>query len=401
VIIEILLALFLGILAGCFTGLIPGVHVNLIAMILLSASIYLLDLVGGFTLGVFIIAMSITHTFMDTIPSIFLGAPDSDSVLAVLPGHKMLLNGEGYKAIKLTVIGSLFGLFLSAVLIPILIPAVVFIYSHIEKLIGWLLVVIVVFMLYKEKKRFFWGLWQFFLAGILGLIVLNMPGLENPLLAMLSGLFGISTLIISLNSRVKIPKQKLDGRIKLSRSRWLRAIGISIFSGGSVALLPGLGSAAAGVMGNELTGNLGDQGFLVLIGGISTVNMAVSLLTFYALSKARNGAIVVVKEIIEAISFWELVGFLGVCLAAGSVAAVLALFLSRKFAGLISRINYRKLVVVIIAFVSILVFYFSGFLGGLVMVVSMFIGMIPSFTGVKKSLNMGCLMLPVMIWFLV
>ena len=218
---------------------------------------------------------------------------------------------------------------------------------------------------------------------------------------MLSGLFGISTLIISLNSKVKIPKQKLDGKIQISKSRWLRAIGISIFSGGSVALLPGLGSAAAGVMGNELTGNLGDQGFLVLIGGISTVNMTVSLLTFYALSKARNGAIVVVKDIINSIDFFQLVGFLSVCLVAGSVAAVLALVLSRKFASLICKINYRRLVLVIIGFVSLLVFWFSGWLGGLVMTVSMFIGMIPSFTGVKKSLNMGCLMLPAMIWFLI
>jgi putative membrane protein len=244
-------------------------------------------------------------------------------------------------------------------------------------------------------------LWQFLLAGVLGLIVLNVNGLNHPLLAMLSGLFGISTLVISLNSRVKIPKQNLDGSIKMSRSRWIRAIGISIFSGGSVALLPGLGSAAAGVMGNELTGNLGDQGFLVLIGGISTVNMSVSLLTFYALLKARNGAIVVVKEIISSIGFFDLVGLLGVCLVAGSIAAVLALFLSRKFASRISKINYRMLILVIIGFVSILVFYFSGWLGFLVMVISMFVGMIPSFTKVKKSLNMGCLMLPVIIWFLI
>ncbi|MCK4589941.1 MAG: tripartite tricarboxylate transporter permease [Nanoarchaeota archaeon] len=399
--LEIIIAVFLGVLAGCITGLIPGIHVNLISIVLLSASGYFLGIVDGFTLGAFIVAMAITHTFLDTIPSIFLGAPDSDSVLAVLPGHKMLLNGEGYKAVKLTVMGSLFGLILSLILIPILIPVVVFIYSHIENLIGWLLVLVVLFMLWKEKKKIFWGLWQFLLAGILGMIVLNMTSLKHPLLAMLSGLFGISTLIISLNSKVKVPKQKLDGKIKLSKSKWIRAIGISIFSGGSVALLPGLGSAAAGVMGNELTGNLGDQGFLVLIGGISTVNMAVSLLTFYALSKARNGAIVVVKEIIISIDFMQLIGLLGVCLVAGSIAAFLALVISRKFASLITKINYRVLVTVIIGFVSVLVFYFSGWLGASVMVVSMFIGMIPSFTGVKKSLNMGCLMLPVMIWFLV
>jgi len=44
-------------------------------------------------LVVFIIAMSVTHTFLDALPAIFLGAPDADQVLNVLPGHRLLLQG--------------------------------------------------------------------------------------------------------------------------------------------------------------------------------------------------------------------------------------------------------------------------------------------------------------------
>ena len=50
--------------------------------------------------------MAITHTFIDFIPSIFLGAPDEDSVLSILPGHKLLLKGYAYTGIILTLYGS-------------------------------------------------------------------------------------------------------------------------------------------------------------------------------------------------------------------------------------------------------------------------------------------------------
>ena len=40
---ETLLALLLGVLAGTFTGLTPGIHVNLIALLTLSFSPLLLN----------------------------------------------------------------------------------------------------------------------------------------------------------------------------------------------------------------------------------------------------------------------------------------------------------------------------------------------------------------------
>jgi len=92
--IQLALALILGVLAGTITGLSPGIHINLIASTLMA---YL----GSFSsvpliaLAVFIVSMSITHTFLDFIPSIFLGAPEEDSFLSVLPGHKMLQEGHG------------------------------------------------------------------------------------------------------------------------------------------------------------------------------------------------------------------------------------------------------------------------------------------------------------------
>jgi len=120
--LQLLLAILCGILAGIFTGLIPGIHINLISLILLSLSPILLQYTNPITLCCFIIAMSVTHTFLDAVPSVFLGAPDADQALNVLPGHKLLLEGKGFEAVKLTVIGSLLSLILATALIPLLIP---------------------------------------------------------------------------------------------------------------------------------------------------------------------------------------------------------------------------------------------------------------------------------------
>ena len=111
--ITLFLALFLGILIGIFTGITPGIHTNLVAVIILS-SLFLRNQQPEILI-IFIVSLSITHTFLDSIPSIYLGAPDSDHVMSILPGHKYFLEGKAYEAFILTLIGSL-----SAVIISII-----------------------------------------------------------------------------------------------------------------------------------------------------------------------------------------------------------------------------------------------------------------------------------------
>lgn len=82
--ILILLFCTLGVLTGVLTGILPGLHVNNIALIFLSLSGtiasafgFLLDygISTDFVLVlicVYIISVSISHTFHDIIPSTFL-----------------------------------------------------------------------------------------------------------------------------------------------------------------------------------------------------------------------------------------------------------------------------------------------------------------------------------------
>ena len=67
---EILIAMVLGIVFGIFTGLFPGIHINLVSIFVVSLFGLFVGL-NGIILAVFIVAMGITHTFIDIIPAVF------------------------------------------------------------------------------------------------------------------------------------------------------------------------------------------------------------------------------------------------------------------------------------------------------------------------------------------
>lgn len=150
----------------------------------------------------------------------------------------------------------------------------------------------------------------------------------------------------------------------------------------------------------EIVGNIGNHGFMILIGGINTVNFVFSLATFYTLDKARNGAIVAVMDIIKSINLTELIIFLSAALIAGGFAVFLAMYFTRKFSKLVTVVNYKILCISIISLIAILSLIFSSFLGFLILITSTFIGMIAPLIGVKRSHAMGCLLLPVILFFI-
>jgi putative membrane protein len=397
--LEILIAILCGVSCGVFTGLTPGIHINLIAVMLLSVSPLLLQYSHPIALAVFIIAMSVTHTFLDAIPSIFLGAPDSATALGVLPGHRYLLNGMGLMAVKLTLIGSFGAVLLSIILFPLFLPIVKYGYPLIKNYVGYFLIITAIFMILRDRKRL-WAIFVFFLSGTLGLIVLNLPNFSNPLFPMLSGLFGISTLLISLNESQTLPVQKVEQRIKLKPAITIKALLSGQFSGFITAVLPGLGAATAAVISMQITRKLGDNGFMVLMGSIGTVNFILSMSTLWMLGKARNGSIIVVQELVEIINLKIIIIFLSATLIAGSISVFLVLKIGKLFSEFITKVNYQKLVIGIILFITFLVAIMTGWLGMIILIVSTAVGIIPAITKITRTHGMGCLLLPVILYFI-
>ena len=229
---------------------------------------------------------------------------------------------------------------------------------------------------------------------------MGFPNLKQPLFPLLSGLFGTSTLLLSLNQNVKIPSQSVSETIFIEKSKKIKAILAAVFSGSLTGIFPGLGSAQAAIIGMQIIGNIGDYAFMVLLGGINTVNFVFSLVTLYTLQKARNGAVVAVLEIIKSIDVYQLTVLLVVAMIAGGISTFLALKISKIFSKYIVKIDYKMLCVGIILLIAIISFVFGGFLSLLVLVISTCVGLIAPLIGVKRSNAMGCLMLPIILFFL-
>jgi putative membrane protein len=393
--LEILLPIILGILAGTITGLVPGVHINLVAVLLLTLTTKIN--ISSLSAIIFIVSMATTHTFIDFIPSVFLGAPDPDTVLSVLPGHRYLLQGKGFEAVKISLYGSILGLILVVLITPLLLILVPKIYELIQKSILAIIITAAIFVITKEKKKLT-ALSLFLLAGCLGIASLNL-NLSQPLFPLLSGLFGTSGLILSLKQKTVLPKQIVSNpNITLTKSgKYLLP---ATAASGLTGFLPGLGAAQAAIIGSSMFKEIEQKYFIFLTGAINTIVMIIGLIALIALNKTRSGAIVVVQKLTPNISPTVFIILIATALLAGSVSCFTAIFLAKKFTKLLEKVNYKLTCKIIIYFIILLAFLFSGWLGLLILAVSTAVGILPSLIGIQKNNLMGCLLVPVILFFI-
>jgi len=391
--LQIILFLLLGILAGTLTGLIPGIHINLIGIFLISLSASLFSSINPIYFVVLITSMAITHTFVDFIPSVFLGCPDTDTELSVLPGHELLKKGEGYQAVLLTCYGSLVAIF---ILILISFPFILIIsktYEIIKTLIPFLLIIISILLISLEKRRLS-ALIVFLLTGFLGLSVLN-TNMNQPLLPLLTGLFGSSMLILSIKNKIKIPKQK----ITKPKTKIFKPIPGALIASPLCSFLPGLGSGQAAIIGNIIS-KTDRKGFLILLGATNTLVMGFSFISLYIISRTRTGAAVVIKEIIGRLSLEILILILSIVFISGITSFFITKFLAKFFSQKIAKINYTHLSILTIISLIIIIFLISGFFGLVVLTASTFTGIYCILLKVRRTNMMGCLLIPVIVWYL-
>ena len=388
----ILIAILVGILLGIISGLLPGIHINLVGVFLVSLSVSLLKNLNAIYLAVFITSMAITHTFLDFIPSIFLGCPDTDTQLSVLPGHEMLKEGKGYEAVRLTSKGGLAAVFILIVLAFPLAFGISKIYDSIHSVMLWILLGTSLILIFTERKKFT-AIFVFLLSGILGIIVLN-SGLNEPLLPMLTGLFGSSMLIVSIKNKIQIPSQEISEE----KTKLVRPLIGSVIASPLCGFLPGLGGGQSAILANTIS-RTDRKGFLVLVGATNILVMGLSFVSLYAVSTTRTGAAVAIQQVLGTLS-WKI---LAVLLFAVLVSGIISFFLTKKFtiffSQRINKINYPALSIGTLIFLTIIVFIFSGFYGILILVASTLVGVYCNTLPVKKTHMMGCLLIPTIIFY--
>ncbi|MCD6398849.1 MAG: tripartite tricarboxylate transporter permease [Candidatus Aenigmarchaeota archaeon] len=383
---------FFGLLLGILTGITPGLHPNTISLLVFGYLVF-----DPMLTSVLIVSTAVSHTFFDFIPSIFLGAPNPDTALSVLPGHDMMMKGLGYEAIYLTAVGGVVSLSIVSVLLPIISIFIKMFYGLIRNNIHWILIFIVIYMLLRDRK--FFGFVSLGLSGILGLIVLNnnMFG-NNIIFPMLTGLFGTSAILYSMRAGKEIPTQRKELGSLNSKNILLGGL-IGSISGIITGLLPGIGAAQATFLSQEVIGRRNNKMFMVAIGGVNTTVAIFSLFSLWLIGTPRSGVSIVIEKLIT-FGLNEIIIFSGIILLVSAISAILTIILSKKIIELFRKIKYRTVNLFTLLLIITLVFILSGMYGVLILMLSTAIGMISILSGTRRTYLMGCLLLPTILFFL-
>ena len=420
----VVLFAFAGTTLGCVTGMIPGFHVNNIALIMLSISgsisIFLSstglidELLVPVLVSIIIVATAIAHTFVNIIPSTFLGAPEEDTALVLLPAHSMLMEGRGYGAITLSATGSLYAVEISfLLLIPfrLLMGPPANLYWVLDRIMPFILLAVSAVLVGTEKsaKHVMYALLIFGLSGVFGMQVMDM-GPSSPvgansslLFPALAGLFGIPTLIHSFGT-ASLPEQRMDEE-RIDFMDGMKDAGTGVVAGSVVSILPGVTSAVATIMAMVARGKKDRENVIVTLSSVNTAASFFVLSMLFIAGKARSGSAIAINEIMNVERWNAMLPPYSLChmLIAVVISALVSYhatrFMGRVVARHISSTPYDTVAKVSVVFISFMVFVFTGFVGIAVLVTGTFIGMLCLELKVRRSLCMGILLLPIMLTY--
>ena len=396
--LEILLGVLIGVILGTISGIIPGVHANTLAGVLISLQALLLSVLGPVALAGTLFAALITHTFVDAVPSTFLGIPEADTSLSVLPAHALCLEGNGEEAVRIAALGSACAMVIAvpvSVLCFLLLPAL---QPYFDWWIGILLIASVGYMIVTSEAPG-WALAIFAVSGALGAFALHytflswhtLAGESAILMPLLSGLFGISVLVVA--SQGTLPVQHFSG-LRIEDRSVIKYSLLGTGAGIAVGWLPGLSTASAnGVLASVIGYEKDRRSYILATSAANTANAFIGLAALFALSRMRNGVMAALAELpLPSMGELMVIGVLAAC--AAYVITVRLSASAHHLNGFDSKVLNRA----VIAFVVLLSIVLTGPFGLFVLLLATGVGLIPHLVNVPRMYCMGAIMVPVMLY---
>jgi putative membrane protein len=456
--LAVMLSSMMGAGAGFLTGLVPGLHVNNLAAMVVagSASVSAFFVVLGGPAGegapaimvaCFLVSSLVSHMFSEAIVSTYLGIPSGDTV-SVLPAHRLARSGLGRSAVRVSAQGSIFGVLtgvLSLPLVCVLLGPPVDAYSFLKVAMGFLVACLSAVMLAfegvgrpKPVRRMLSATAFFFVSGLIGVVVLDtnyfaaeMPDLpwmtagfvdrSSLLLPMFAGLFGVPTVLLSLDHESVAGEGSMRGRTgrgaDISVSPRLRDMSVSSIGGLLVGWIPGMTSGSSATVCSSGMKRVSSEGgshedaarFIWLYSAISSCGAVLSVGALFTIARARSG-------IMQAVDFF-FGGSVEEINGLHSLQPLLALLLAMVLAAVVShhamfalssktleRLRHvlcsRNAALASMGFVTLLVLLLTGTRGGLILVASASLGLLPPSLGLRRINLMGCLLVPISITFI-
>jgi|AntRauMinimDraft_3_1070383.scaffolds.fasta_scaffold00085_2 putative membrane protein len=386
-----------GVALGTASGLVPGLHANNFALLLAATAASIPA--DPLFVGVAMLTAGVVHTFLDIVPMLTLGVPDAAMAISALPGHRLVLEGRGREALRLSAVGS--GLAV-AVALPLAVPitwamthAYPFIRAHLWIVLG--AVVCLLVATESSTEAMVGGLVSFGLAAALGWVTLDVTpeaplGAGSMLTPLLTGLFGAPILLDAMGGG-GVPPQA-DAKLTMGRRDLGLTAGAGSIAGAIVGYLPGISAAIASVMALPAVPNRdADRGFIVATSGANTANTVFALFALIALGTPRTGVMVAVDSTGVPLDVPVLLAAVVVGAACGTLLVVA---LGDRYLLTVGRADYTRVSLVVLAFLSVLSFGFTGLFGVLVFAVSTVVGLVPPRFGARRVHLMGVLIGPLM-----
>ena len=195
---------------------------------------------------------------------------------------------------------------------------------------------------------------------------------------MFSGLFGISSLIVSINYNAILPEQFIS-KIELNKFKTMTIAVKGFLASLLVGFLPGMGSAQASMIATSFSKDNERKDYIILVSSINSIVLVMAIIALFTINKARNGAIAIISEMFGIISIYHFILFISLVLFISGIAAIITISISKMFMNVIKKINYKKLSCFIIFLIAVLVLIISGLTGFLVLIFSSAICFIPIF----------------------
>lgn len=377
-----------GVLIGAVTGMIPGLHPN--TVIFSSLPIYLIAGTDFLIYICLISGLSVSHTFHDFLPAIYLNAPSSESAVASIPGAKMASEGEGKTAFNLTVIGGLTAVITFLMLSPLLFLLLEPIYTAATQVMSIILLFFLAFIVLENGGKTSAAVAV--LSAVLGVLAFRVPVNQNfILMPVFSGLFAVPAVIESLNSNLDLPEQEA------SENAYSLKGGFTGFISGLIAgTVPGVGAGAATSFLSPLIEER--EEIMTGLGAVNTSDIFVSFLALYLLEKSRSGASVAIS-ILGGLDQFTLLTAVGSSFLATGLAVPLAFKTQNLFLKFIGLVNLEKALYLVLSVILLLTVYLTGILGLLVLFTSSCIGFL-AWSWDCRTCCMSVLIVPAVLYYL-
>lgn len=398
---KFVLFALIGVIIGFITGMIPGFHINNVAVIMIS----LLPVIGLHPLefAIILISAMIVHQFVEFIPALFLGAPQEETVLNLLPAQRLISEGRAIDAAYFTLFGATFGLFFALILAIFAFFILPVIYEASRNFIVFVLIIVVIALLLYERKiyKILIALFVFLLSGFFGLIALHLNFFSSSqvLFPVFAGLFGLSTLLVNVLTCKKenIISQTPNATVKPCKNLYVAGF-LGSFAGMIAGTLPGISASQIGTLMAVFFGN-NIGAFMISVSAINLSDSIFSLIAIYTIGNARSGVAVMIDSIMD-VTFEEILLFIGIILLVSLFAVVLFHKTSKIAVKFIGRINSRNLNVLSFILICIIVVTLTGIYGIFIALLGMCIGLISIFGKVNRTHAMGVLLVPTILFFL-